>query len=147
MCKFELKFKIMMNVSKFLVLLLLIFVSANTSFSQSENVTVIREKGIDDLVDKHIYYNEVMNSIPGYRIQIHSGSGNFSKNNAISERSRFSGRYPRLKAYIIFNTPYYIVRVGNFRTRLDAEAFRQLIQDHYPEAYIVRDDIDLPPAD
>jgi len=113
-------------------------------YAQPENVTIVKEKGIDDLVSKHVYYNEVMKTIPGFRIQIFSGSGNFSKGNAVSERSRFMGRFPHVKAYIIFNTPYYIVRVGNFRTKLEAEAFRQLMGDHYPEAYIVKDDIDLP---
>jgi len=116
-------------------------------FSQSENVKIIPEAGIEELYKKHLNYNEVMNSIPGYRLQIFSGSGNYSKSNAVNERSRFMGRYPHVKAYIIFNTPYYIVRAGNYRTRLDAEAFRQQILEVYPEVYIVRDEIDLPGSD
>jgi hypothetical protein len=112
--------------------------------AQPENVRINNEAGIDELLNKHLYYNEVMKTVPGFRLQIFSGSGNFSKSNAVSERSRFIGRFPYMKAYIIFNTPYYLVRVGNFRTRLEAESFRQKILDVYPEAYIVRDDIDLP---
>jgi hypothetical protein len=128
----------------FLILTCLALFFSTTLFAQPENVSIVKEKGIDDLISKHVYYNEVMKTIPGFRIQIFSGSGNFSKGNAVSERSRFMGRYPNVKAYIIFNTPYYIVRVGNFRTKLEAEAFRQLMIDHYPEVYIVKDDIDLP---
>ena len=129
------------------IFMCIVFLFSHTLSAQPENVTIVKEKGIDDLVSKHLNYNEVMKTIPGFRIQIFSGSGNFSKGNAVSERSRFMGRYPHIKAYIIFNTPYYIVRVGNFRTRLEAEAFRQLMIDHYPEAYIVKDDIDLPGAE
>lgn len=117
------------------------------SFSQSENITITNEKGIEDLLRKHLQYNEAMKTIPGYRLQIFSGSGNYSKSNAINERARFMGRYPFTNAYVIFNTPYYIVRVGNYRTRLEAEAFRQHIIDIYPEAYIVRDDIELSSGD
>jgi len=98
---------------------------------------------IDELLNKHKHFNEVQKTIPGYRIQIYSGSGNYSKGNALSERSRFMGRYPAVKAYIIFSTPYYIVKSGNFRTRLEAEAFRQIIIDDYPESYVVKDDIEL----
>ncbi len=124
-----------------------LFFSVMIAFSQSENITITNEKGIEELLQKHLQYNEVMKTDHGYRLQIFSGSGNFSKSNAISERSRFMGRYPSTTAYVIFNTPYYIVRVGNYRTRLEAEAFRQHILEVYPEAYVVRDDIELSPAD
>ncbi len=115
--------------------------------AQPENVTIKNESGIDQLVEKHIYYNEVQETINGYRVHIFSASGTGSKSGAMNERSRFMGRYPHIKAYLIFNTPYYLVRVGNFRTRIEAECFRQQIIDHYPEVYIVRDDIDLPGKD
>ncbi len=130
---------------KIVSIFLFLFTSLSMiSFSQSENIKLTREPGIDDLVSKHKYFNEVQNKIPGYRIQIYSGSGNYSKGNALSERSRFMGRYPSVNAYIVFNTPYYIVKTGDFRTRLEAEAFRQLIIEDYPEVYIVKDDIELP---
>lgn len=127
----------------FPVFILLIFIQLTVA-AQPEQVKISKDPRIDELLNKHIQFNEVQGSIPGYRLQIYSGSGNYSKGNAINERSRFMGRYSDVEAYIIFNTPYYIVRVGNFRTRLDAEAFRQKIIEQYPEAYIVRDDIDLP---
>jgi hypothetical protein len=129
---------------KILIPFLLILFSFNLiSSGQSENIKISKEPGIDELVNKHKYFNEVQRTIPGYRIQIFSGSGNYSKGNALSERSRFMGRYPSVKAYIIFNTPYYIVKTGDFRTRLEAEAFRQLIIEDYPESYVVKDDIEL----
>ncbi len=122
----------------------ILFIITFSAKTQPENIKIHYESGIEELLAKHLYFNEVVKTIPGYRLQIFSGSGNYSKSNAIGERSRFVGKYPSVKAYVVFNTPYYMVRVGNFRTRLEAESFRQLIFDTYPEAYIVRDDIDLP---
>jgi hypothetical protein len=115
--------------------------------AQPENIRISYESGIEELMAKHIHFNEVVKTIPGYRLQIFSGSGNYSKSNAVGERSRFMGKYPQIQAYVVFNTPYYMVRAGNFRTRLEVEAFRQLVLDTYPEAYIVRDEIDLPGRD
>jgi hypothetical protein len=133
-----------MKHTSFLYLFLFSIGWSISSYGQSEQVNLKKEAGIDNLINKHIEYNKAVGTISGYRLQIFSGSGNFSKSNAISQRSAFMGRYPSVKAYIIFNTPYYIVRAGNFRTRLDAEAFRQRIIEQYPEVYVVRDDIDLP---
>ncbi len=118
--------------------------SFNLIFSQSENVNIKKEHGIDELLNKHIHYNEVMKTISGFRIQIFSGTGNYSKSNAINERTIFLNRYSNAEAHIIFSSPYYIVRIGDFRTKLEAEAFRQRILTHYPDAYIVRDDIKIP---
>jgi hypothetical protein len=112
--------------------------------SQTQNINIISEKGIDELVNKHIEYNKEKNTISGYRLQIFFDSGNYSKSNAMNVRTKFIETYPNIKAYVLFNSPSYIVRVGNFRTRLEAKAFLHNIEDIYPEAYIVKDDIDLP---
>lgn len=110
----------------------------------SQNITIKAESGVDELIQKHIEFNQVVKGIQGYRIQIFSSSGNFSRSNALVESSRFQSRYPAILSYVVFNTPYYIVRVGNFRTRLEAEAFRQSILRQYPGAYIVKEFIELP---
>lgn len=129
-----------MHVSVFLCMC---FISLNV-LAQNEKFLLKPEHGIDELIQTHIEYNKVMNGIHGYRIQIFSSSGNFSRSNALTEQSRFQSRYPAVPAYVIFNSPYYIVRVGNFRTRLEAEAFRQFIIRQYPGAYIVKEFIELP---
>lgn len=133
----------MKNIKSLLFLLLMTIISL-TVFSQPENVNISADSRIQQLIDSHIQLNEIQSSIPGFRIQLFIGSGNFSRNNAISEKQKFDSRFPNDKSYLIFNTPNYIVRVGDFRTRLEAEAFRNRIIGVYPEAYIVRDDIALP---
>ena len=128
------------------IFLLIIFYVFNCSIlkSQSENIKIIPESGIQELVNKHIEYNKEKETISGYRLQIYFDSGNYSKSNAINVRTKFIETYPETKAYVIFNSPNYIVRVGNFRTRLEATAFLHNIGMNYPEAYIVKDDIELP---
>lgn len=115
-----------------------------TVFCQPENINISADSRIQQLIDKHVQLNEIQASIPGFRIQLFIGSGNFSRNNAVTEKQKFDSRFSQDKSYLIFNTPNYIVRVGDFRTRLEAEAYRHKILSIYPEAYIVRDDIALP---
>jgi hypothetical protein len=37
------------------------------------------------------------------------------------------------------------VRVGDFRTRLEAERFFIELKESFPDAFIVKDDVELPP--
>ena len=48
--------------------------------------------------------------------------------------------YPTVQAYIVFDEPNFKVKVGDFRTRLEAYAFLQQIKEVY-KGYIVRDNI------
>jgi hypothetical protein len=61
--------------------------------------------------------------------------------------SRFSGQYPEIRAYLSFKEPYYRVRVGDFRTRLEAEGFMKSVKTEYPNAFATADKINPPPPD
>jgi hypothetical protein len=127
--------------------LLLIFIAVmlfSPRLNAQGKVTLYGDKGVETLVARHIAFNEYVKGFPGYRIQIYFDSGNYSKNRAFGEKAKFIARYPDVAAYVIFQEPYYKVRVGNFRNKLEAEAFKQRIKEQWPEAYIIKDDIDLP---
>jgi hypothetical protein len=47
-------------------------------------------------------------------------------------------------AYIIYQQPNFKIRVGDFRTRLEAMKFLKELQLKYATAFIVRDDVKLP---
>lgn len=76
--------------------------------------------------------------LPGYRIQVSFGR----KEEVNSIRTDFLQSYPEMGAYISWLQPNFRLRVGDFRTRLDAERFRKDILDDFPGSYIVRDHID-----
>jgi hypothetical protein len=96
------------------------------------------------LVSKHIQINQNRKSMEGYRIQIFFDSGNNSKTKAQSIYEGFKAKYPDVRAYLSFKSPNYKVRVGDFRTRLDAQRFLNDIIDEYPNAWIIADMINLP---
>ena len=105
---------------------------------------IIQDQRIDLLVWKHIRINEALKTIEGFRIQVFSDSGNNSKSNAQNLRDDLTTRYPGLGVYLSFKSPNYKVRVGDFRTRLDAQRFLSEISIDFPNAFIVTDQIQLP---
>ena len=106
-------------------------------------VKIIQDPAIEQLVQKHIKVNETREGIPGFRIQIFFDSGANSKTKAKTACEKFRRKYPGTGVYLTFISPNYKVRVGDFRTRLDAFRFLQDLQIDYPNGYVVTDQIKL----
>jgi hypothetical protein len=125
----------------FLILFLSFFISLNGICQKTGKVEIIAsDVRINTLVEKHIAFNENRGSICGFRIQIFFDSGNNSKSKAISAMNEFKAKHADIGAYLTFQEPNYKVRVGDFRSRMDAQRFLHKIADEYPNAFIVMDD-------
>lgn len=107
-------------------------------------LTVKADPRVEKLVDLHIAHNEAFPVIPGYRIQIFMESGNEALNQAEEVKEKFNEKYDGVNAYLFFAAPYYRVRVGDFRTRIEAEKFLQQINRTYPNAWVIKDEINFP---
>ncbi len=118
-------------------------VQLNT-FVASSDVFVVQDTKVDTLLAMHKIINSVDTLIPGYRVQIFFAGGNFSKDKAQQKLDEFVLEYEGHKAYLSFKAPYYRVRVGNFRTVLEATDFLKRIDQAYPSAFIVEDKICFP---
>ena len=129
----------------------LLLLASTSVFAQGTTregtVEIIRDPAIDRLVEQHIRFNQSREGIQGYRVQIFFDSGTNSKTRGQSAYELFSARYPDVAAYLTFKAPNYKVRVGDFRTRLDAVRFQQMILQDYPGAYVISDLIRLPKTD
>lgn len=101
---------------------------------------VVGDEAVGQMVEKHVELSSKVKTIPGYRVQIASFSGASSKALAFDMRDRFLTDYPTTTAYIVFDEPNFKVKVGDFRTRLEAYAFLQEIKEFY-KGYIVKDNI------
>jgi hypothetical protein len=73
----------------------------------------------------------------GWRVQIYSGNG-AGANNA---RFDFLSKYPEVEVYSFYDRPYYKVRVGNFKTQSEAQAFCDKIKPSFPVAFILPEKI------
>ena len=118
---------------------LLLAQSYSTNRSRGR-VEIKGDVAVSQLVQKHIELNERVRTIPGYRIQVASLSGTSSKNRAFEMKERIREAYPGVEAYVVFDEPNFKVKVGDFRTRLEAYVFLQHIRADFPGT-IIRDNI------
>ena len=137
------------NVVKWQILICLFLFQFSSLLSQesvkdSGNIQLIQDDKVDLLVTKHILINQNRQGIYGYRIQIYFDSGTNSKIRAKSVYDNFLAKYPAVGVYLTFKAPNYKVRVGDFRTKLNAQRFLNEIIADYPNAWIIEDRINLP---
>lgn len=109
-------------------------------------VRLAGDTDVERMVAKHVELNNKVKTIPGYRVQIASFSGTNSKANAFELRDKFAADFPEVQAYIVFDEPNFKVKVGDFRTRLEAYAFLQRIKEFY-KGYITKDNISPDPPE
>ncbi|HPM13615.1 MAG TPA: SPOR domain-containing protein [Bacteroidales bacterium] len=82
--------------------------------------------------------------IQGWRVQIYNSSGVDSRKEAEEIRRKFLERYPDATVYVIYQPPFFKIRVGDFRTREDAYMLYKQIVNDFPISYLVNDMIQLP---
>lgn len=78
--------------------------------------------------------------LTGYRIQIYSGS---KRQPARQARLKFTQKFKNISAHEKYDQPNYKVRVGDFKTKLEALKFQKEIMSFFPDCYIVNDKIEF----
>jgi hypothetical protein len=96
---------------------------------------------VKQLVERHKSVNNDKQSMPGHRIQIYYGS---NRQEAVMLKATFLQEYPEQSVYLIYQQPNFKVRIGDFKSKFEAEACFKTIKDNYPAAFIVPDNIRLP---
>ena len=84
----------------------------------------------------------------GYRVQVFDDNNpRTARSNAEAAHRRLAAEFPEMRSYISFNSPYWRVKAGDFRTRAEAEAAMAEIQHAFPALAgyirIVRDKINV----
>jgi hypothetical protein len=109
--------------------------------AQKSSVTIQSLPLVDTLIERNIEENKTANGIQGYRVQIFFGSERKAAHDA---KTKFLQMMPEEEVYLIYQQPYFKVRVGDYRTKLEAEAvYRKLMQD-FEKVFIIPDKINLP---
>jgi len=122
-------------------LFIFLFIS---SLIYAQQESIIQDSRVDSLILLHQKINSQDSLVPGYRIQIFFESGNYSKDKALETAEAFAENYPNTRYYLSFDEPYYRIRVGDFRTLIEAKGFLKKIIYTYPSAFEVKDRIYFP---
>jgi hypothetical protein len=132
-----------MRKSAFFLLFFLLAFFAQTQSQNEGSVRISQDPRVDTLIAISRNYSANQKT-EGFRIQIFMESGNEAVNSANAVIAEFSESFPDLPAYLSFGQPYYRVRVGDFRTRLEAEGQLRFIVRQFGQAFIIKDLIEPP---
>ena len=118
----------------FIILPFLSVAQTDTTLSEDGSITSINEEGINTLVKKYEDILIARNGVNGWRVQIMFKT---KKEEIQQLKISFIELYPKIPAYLKYEAPYYRVRVGNCRTKLEAIKIKQKISKDFPGAYPV----------
>ncbi len=132
------------NILSAFCLLLLAFCS---NAQERGKVEVVKDPRIDTLIAKRTSLkvsSTVALSSNGYRVQIFSGPG---RSDAYTAQARLQAKYPGMRTYLSYTVPNFKVKAGDFRTRLEAEKFKQELQPSFSGLFIIPEKINIPKAE
>jgi len=132
-----------MKQSSLVFIIISCFVVNYNAISQTSGSIKIKGDNVylDSLIDKNIAKNNINKTISGYRIQLFSGNERVNANNI---KTKFLRLFPEQAAYLSYQQPYFKIRVGDFRSRLEAKLFYNKIKEEFSESIIIQDKINLP---
>lgn len=131
----KLNFGLIFKLMRLMFLFLFVGIG-HLSFCQDTISKPVTAKTDQIKVLRAVYANNFQ--LKGYRVQLFSGN---KKQPAKTVKGKFISLYPDVKAHEIYQQPYFKIRVGDFRTKLEASKFKKEIAEHFPNAYIVKDNI------
>ena len=121
-----------------------IYMPAEKGTDTAGKVLILQDYKIESLLNKKLAVNEARPAQPGYRIQIMSVTGANSRDKVNVEKAKILMNFDDVRVYVVYNAPYFKVRLGDFRTKLDAVQFLNSISNEYPQAFVVKDKVNIP---
>lgn len=94
----------------------------------------------DALQKKADYHKATNGKQDGYRIKIHFG---LDRETAEAVKAKFQKSFPDVLTYKEYQQPNFVVLVGDYKSKLEAFRFLTEIKTEFPNAYIVKDRINV----
>ena len=137
-------------MKKYPLLLLIVLYPGLYAFAK-DTVIVHKDTRLDFFSSKQAAVNKLTSKMTstgqykGYRIQV---ANTRSRDEAFKAKSDLMKLFPGQKVYLLYQSPYFKVRIGNFPEKPDAAAFKSKLAKRYPQtAYIVEDIIEYTPKE
>ena len=128
-------------MNKLILILLIIPVLATSQikndsiFNDESNLTEVNKIELSKLLNKYEKKLLKTNGIIGWRVQIKFTS---KREEIHPYQIKFKKLFPEIPVQIIFDSPYYKLTAGNFRTRNEALKVKDLIIPKFPVAHHIK---------
>lgn len=143
-CKLDLKFNLYLGA---------LMLASNLIFGQTQgSVVEIKNPAIDSLITRRVILNKALINttlnnkstgvlLYGYRVQVYFGT---DRKAAYKAQAKIKSLFPDLETYISYNQPNYRIKVGDFRTRLEAAKLVSQLRTSFPTLFIFNEQINPP---
>lgn len=84
-------------------------------------------------LNKEVYLENRKNG-PGFRVLVINSN---DRNKAMAVKTKLMQEFPDQKTYLVYQSPYFKVQIGNCKTKNEANALMSRVQKLYPENVIV----------
>jgi hypothetical protein len=134
---------ILMLVISFLIIKNGTAQDSNTQIDTSGMVVVHKDPRLDLLVKKQIQINEetsrmARRSMKGYRLMVINTN---KRDEAILAKTQVYTYFPELKAYLLYQSPFFKLKAGNFKTRDEADEYRKRLNVFFPKGVFIMNDV------
>ena len=126
----------------------MVCLSGSVWAQETPTVKLIKDPRVDVLEKKHIEINEfntrdARRFVQGYRLLVINTN---DRNKANEAKAKVYKTFPELKAYLVYQSPFYKLKVGNFKDQKEADVYLKKVQLYFPATvYIIRDMIEVNP--
>ncbi len=120
-------------------LFILFFMLFSTAtWAQNGSLAINADPRLNNIIAKRSEQNRYKPAIMGFRVQFYLGD---NREEAIRTKDTYNAVFPDVPTYIIYQSPYFKVRAGNFTTRVEATKYIANLPTGIGTAFIVEDEI------
>jgi len=104
----------------------------------NSNVVVVKDSRIELLTKKKAEINkkaaDARRPTKGYRIQVLNTT---DRTKALAAKSQLLSNYPNQKTYLMYQAPYFKIRIGNFVEKRDADDLKKELAKLFPAGVFI----------
>lgn len=133
------------------IVLLMAFIAFVFSANAADTIIVVKDARLDILTGKQVLVNKRLAMLTpsglykGFRIQVISTS---NREDAFRIKADLLSKFPDQKTYMVYQSPNFKVRIGNYLKKEEAEKFKAQLNKLFPQGvYIVEDGIEYTPKE
>ena len=133
---------------KYFFLSLFLALAFAVSAQDTSSVVVHKDPRLDVLLKKQGDVNAAIKkanarTAKGFRLLVVNTN---KRDEAIAAKTKVYSNFPELKAYLVYQSPYFKLKVGNFKTREEAVQYQKSLGLYFPKGvFVIPDTIEVTP--
>jgi hypothetical protein len=136
------------DLMRYFLLIALSLITTTLLAQDTTSVVVHKDPRVDLLLKKQSDVNLAIRrassrTAKGYRLLVINTN---KRDEAIAAKTKVYTNFPDMKAYLVYQSPYFKLKAGNFRTRDEAQQYQKILSAYFPKGvFIINDTIEVTP--